>query len=62
VIRPVVALAAALLKPGGVAGIEHDDVHAAAVPALLEADGRFTDVTGHLDLSGRPRYATARRR
>ncbi|MCA2213544.1 peptide chain release factor N(5)-glutamine methyltransferase [Wangella sp. NEAU-J3] len=62
VIRPVVGLAAGLLRPGGVVGIEHDDVHADAVPALLGADGRFTDVTGHRDLSGRPRYATARRR
>ena len=61
VIRPVIALAAALLRPGGVAGIEHDDVHGADVPALLRADGRFTDVAEHPDLLGRPRYATARR-
>ncbi|GAA3339847.1 peptide chain release factor N(5)-glutamine methyltransferase [Amorphoplanes nipponensis] len=61
VIRPVIALAAALLRPGGVAGIEHDDGHAAAVPELLRADGRFTDVVAHEDLTGRPRYATARR-
>jgi release factor glutamine methyltransferase len=61
VIRPVIALAARLLKPGGVVGIEHDDVHATAVPELLRADGRFDRVTGHDDLAGRPRYATARR-
>jgi release factor glutamine methyltransferase len=61
VIRPVIALAAALLRSGGVAGIEHDDVHAEAVPALLRADGRFTEVTAHADLAGRPRFATARR-
>jgi release factor glutamine methyltransferase len=61
VIRPVIALAAALLEPGGVVGIEHDDVHGAAVPALLRADGRFTEVAAHADLSGRPRFATARR-
>jgi release factor glutamine methyltransferase len=61
VIRPVIALAAALLRPGGVLGIEHDDVHAAAVPELLRADGRFTGVDAHQDLTGRPRYATARR-
>jgi release factor glutamine methyltransferase len=61
VIRPVIALAAVLLRGGGVVGIEHDDVHATAVPDLLRADGRFTEVTEHLDLSGRPRYATARR-
>ncbi|BCJ54481.1 release factor glutamine methyltransferase [Actinoplanes sp. NBRC 14428] len=61
VIRPVIALAAALLRPGGAVGIEHDDTHAEAVPALLRADGRFTGVTAHDDLAGRPRYATARR-
>ncbi|MGW4946326.1 peptide chain release factor N(5)-glutamine methyltransferase [Actinoplanes sp. NPDC004185] len=61
VIRPVIALAAVLLRPGGVLGIEHDDVHAAAVPELLRADGRFTAVDAHQDLTGRPRYATARR-
>jgi release factor glutamine methyltransferase len=61
VIRPVIALAARLLRPGGVVGIEHDDVHAGAVPELLRADGRFTEVTEHDDLAGRPRYATARR-
>jgi release factor glutamine methyltransferase len=61
VIRPVVALAAVLLKSGGVVGIEHDDGHAAAVPGLLRADGRFTDVVEHDDLSGRARYATGRR-
>ncbi|MFI7600959.1 peptide chain release factor N(5)-glutamine methyltransferase [Actinoplanes sp. NPDC049681] len=60
VIRPVIALAAALLRPGGVVGIEHDDVHADAVPDLLRADGRFEAVTAHEDLAGRPRYATAR--
>ncbi|MEV4281231.1 peptide chain release factor N(5)-glutamine methyltransferase [Actinoplanes xinjiangensis] len=62
VIRPVVALAAVLLKPGGSVGIEHDDVHGEAVPELLRADGRFIEVTAHDDLTGRPRYATARRR
>jgi release factor glutamine methyltransferase len=61
VIRPVIALAAVLLRPGGVVGIEHDDGHAATVPDLLRADGRFADVVARQDLTGRPRYATARR-
>jgi release factor glutamine methyltransferase len=61
VIRPVIALAADLLRPGGVVGIEHDDGHAEAVPELLRADGRFSAVRAELDLAGRPRYATARR-
>ncbi|MFC0503151.1 peptide chain release factor N(5)-glutamine methyltransferase [Micromonospora costi] len=62
VIRPVVTRAGALLRPGGALGIEHDDTHAADVPALLVADGRFTAVTAHRDLTGRPRFATASRR
>ncbi len=62
VIRPVIELAAHLLKPGGSLGIEHDDVHGTAVPGLLRADGRFDEVTAHDDLTGRPRFATARRR
>lgn len=61
VIRPVIARAAALLRPGGGFGVEHDDTHGEAVPALLRADGRFLDIVDHRDLAGRPRYATARR-
>lgn len=61
VIRPVLQRAADLLRPGGVVGIEHDDVHGSAVPDLLRADGRFTEVSAHRDLAGRPRFATARR-
>ncbi|MFB9235444.1 N5-glutamine methyltransferase family protein [Plantactinospora siamensis] len=62
VIRPVIGLAARLLRPGGWLGIEHDDTHATTVPALLVADGRFIEVEDHRDLTGRPRFATARRR
>ncbi|GAA2705892.1 peptide chain release factor N(5)-glutamine methyltransferase [Micromonospora olivasterospora] len=62
VIRPVVARAAELLRPGGVLGVEHDDTHGGAVPALLAADGRYEVVEEHRDLAGRPRFATALRR
>jgi release factor glutamine methyltransferase len=57
VIPAVIARAAALLRPGGVFAIEHDETHAEAVPALL-ADG-WRDVADHRDLAGRPRYTTA---
>ncbi|MGX7824679.1 peptide chain release factor N(5)-glutamine methyltransferase [Actinokineospora sp. 24-640] len=60
-IRPVVALAARLLAPGGAVAIEHDDTHAEAVPALLGARSVLTGVAGHSDLAGRPRFATALR-
>jgi release factor glutamine methyltransferase len=61
VIRPVIARAATLLRPGGWVGIEHDDSHGVAVPDLLRAAGAFDTVREHADLAGRPRFATARR-
>ena len=54
--------AARLLRVGGVLAVEHDDTHAEAVPVLLRAAGRWTQVLGHTDLTGRPRYVTATRR
>lgn len=60
VIRALIPRAAALLRPGGLVAVEHDDTHGSAVPELLRASG-FTDVTGHRDLTGRPRFATATR-
>lgn len=60
VIRGIVPRAAALLRPGGAAAIEHDDSHGDAVPALLRAAG-FADVADHRDLTGRPRFATGYR-
>ncbi|PZG01263.1 peptide chain release factor N(5)-glutamine methyltransferase [Micromonospora deserti] len=62
VIRPVIARAAVLLRPGGVLGVEHDDTHGTAVPGLLAADGRYEAIADHPDLAGRPRFATASRR
>lgn len=61
VIRPVVALAARLLAPGGAFAVEHDDTHGEVVPALLASRSVLADVTGHADLAGRPRFSTARR-
>jgi release factor glutamine methyltransferase len=62
VIGPLVARVAALLRPGGRFGLEHDDGQAAAVAALLAANGDFTDIADEQDLAGRPRFATARRK
>jgi release factor glutamine methyltransferase len=61
VIRPVVALVARLLTAGGSVAVEHDDGHQDAVVDLLAARKVLTDVTGHRDLTGRPRFVTARR-
>lgn len=61
VIRHVVKMAARLLTVGGVVAIEHDDSQQQSVPALLSARGVLSEVSDHLDLAGRPRFATARR-
>jgi release factor glutamine methyltransferase len=65
-IPAVLERAADLLRSGGVLALEHDDTHAEAVPALLRAgdgwDRAWDDVREHADLSGRPRFVTARRR
>jgi release factor glutamine methyltransferase len=55
----VIRRAAELLRPGGVAVVEHADTHGAAVPALFAADGGWDAVTDHRDLTGRPRYTLA---
>lgn len=57
VIRPLIRRAAALLRPGGRLGVEHDESHDLA--DLLRP--WFTDIADHRDLAGRPRYVTARR-
>jgi release factor glutamine methyltransferase len=59
-IRLLAVRAAVLLRPGGVLGVEHADVQGEAVPAVLTATGRWTEVRDHRDLAGRPRFTTAR--
>jgi release factor glutamine methyltransferase len=61
VIGPLIGRVAALLRPGGRFGVEHDSGHAPAVLALLAGDGRYGELADHPDLAGRPRFATARR-
>lgn len=61
VIRPLVSVAAALLRPGGVLAIEHDDSHGETVPALLRGRRVLDEVQDHPDLTGRARFVTARR-
>jgi len=59
-IRALERRAAALLRPGGVVGVEHADVQGESAAAVFAATGRWTDVRDHHDLAGRPRYLTAR--
>ncbi|GAA3244144.1 peptide chain release factor N(5)-glutamine methyltransferase [Pseudonocardia petroleophila] len=61
VIRAVIGTSAGLLRYGGHLAIEHDDTHGESVPALLRRRRVLTDVEEHHDLTGRPRFATARR-
>lgn len=61
VIRPLVFIAATLLKTGGVLAIEHDDSHGETVPELLRRRRVLADVADHPDLAGRPRFVTATR-
>jgi release factor glutamine methyltransferase len=59
-IRLVEARAALLLRPGGVAGVEHADLQRESAPAVFSASGRWEQVRDHEDLAGRPRFLTAR--
>ena len=59
--RQVVAAAARLLRAGGLLVVEHADVQQAALLRTLAATGLWREAAGHLDLTGRPRYVTARR-
>ncbi|WP_299577369.1 peptide chain release factor N(5)-glutamine methyltransferase [uncultured Williamsia sp.] len=62
VITPMAAVVAAILAPGGRCAIEHDDTTADRVTAALDGTDAFDEITSHTDLSGRPRFVTARRR
>lgn len=59
--RQVVLAAARLLRSGGLLVVEHADVQQDALLRTLTTSGMWREVTGHLDLAGRPRYVTARR-
>jgi release factor glutamine methyltransferase len=62
VIRGVIAVAAAILRPGGLLAVEHAAGQREPVAALLEPAGTFDSVTAHRDHAGIWRFATARRR
>ena len=60
VVRLVSTTARRLLHPGGTLVIEHGELQASAIAALLRADG-WNAVAGHRDLLGRDRATTALR-
>ena len=59
VIAAVAAVAARLLRVGGLLAIEHDDSHERSAPDVLARRGEWTEVLAHRDLAGRPRFVTA---
>lgn len=62
VIRAVTALAGRWLRPGGLFAVEHDDTTAARTSELVVGTGLFDEIVAHIDLAGRPRFVTARRK
>ena len=59
-VRALSRTARRLLRPGGALVIEHGELQAAAIAAILRADG-FSAVACHRDLLGRDRATTALR-
>ncbi len=59
-LRTVERVAARLLRPGGVVGVEHADLQGESAPAVFSGTGRWVEVRDHRDLAGRPRFLTAR--
>ena len=59
-LRVLEQAAARLLRPAGVVGAEHADVQGGAAPAVFSSSGRWAEVRDHRDLTGRPRFLTAR--
>lgn len=51
--------AARLLRPGGVLAMEHDETHGPELVAALREQGPWSEVGGHEDLTGRPRWLHA---
>lgn len=61
VITAVVRLTQRWLRPGGLVAVEHDDTASALTVELLSRTRRFGNIVARRDLTGRPRFVTARR-
>jgi release factor glutamine methyltransferase len=62
VIAAVVGLAGRWLRPDGLFAVEHDDTTSSRTVELIKDTGLFEEVQARRDLTGRPRFVTARRR
>lgn len=61
VIRPIVERAARWLVGGGLLAVEHDDSTAELAVEIFSDTGAFENIQSRVDLTGRPRFVTARR-
>jgi release factor glutamine methyltransferase len=61
VINAIVRLAGRWLRPGGFFAVEHDDTASSVTCELISGTELFDDVVAQTDLTGRPRFVTARR-
>lgn len=62
VIPAVVRLAGRLLRPGGLFAVEHDDTTSSPTREILGSTALFDDIVARKDLTGRPRFVTARKK
>jgi release factor glutamine methyltransferase len=60
VIPAVARLAGRLLRPGGLFAVEHDDTTSSMTAETISSTELFDDIVARTDLSGRPRFVTAR--
>ncbi len=62
VIPAIVGLAGRWLAPGGLFAVEHDDTTSQQTAERVGSTGLFEDIVTRTDLTGRPRFVTARRK
>ena len=60
VIPAVARLAGRLLRPSGLFAVEHDDTTSSMTAETISSTELFDDIVARTDLTGRPRFVTAR--
>jgi release factor glutamine methyltransferase len=60
VIPAVARLAGRLLRPGGLFAVEHDDTTSSMTAETIRSTELFDGIVARTDLTGRPRFVTAR--
>jgi release factor glutamine methyltransferase len=62
VISAVIELAGRWLRPGGLFAVEHDETMSLVTSEFISGTALFDEIVARVDLTGRPRFVTARRR